>query len=935
MNKIPDGWEVVKQPNNSQKSAIPEGWEVVSNGDEEDNFLTGAARTALQIPQGAAEGILARNPYTGPAMAYANIQGMQTPYGPFSEERSNELELQQQNPQEFGPGVSPQLQYEPFAQGFNEANPAPYLPTVSNIGGHVEKYTGLPLQPKTEGQRALRFASGFATGGPTAAASIPAKIGGGAAALGAIRGGRKLIEGEEAIRQKLGIAPDIQLTPEQQEALSYLAPFALFPVKSGKATPNPRAGQQQLDYHGNEFAKQNPKAILPQRPGPNPQTQIAAKIAPRGGNQPSNFAMGNAIQQYAQQYQPQGPQGPKEAILPESPIEPMAPREPLGSNVPRPEAPRRPSAADKQEQGNRQLAVSPQPIRPTTLRPAPQHAHNPVEDRVGNLISRETISNPYAGGQALHQVIGQKSAQDREVVTQNYRDLDEYSEGMTMFHPELMNELHAERTRLRPIRNRSAITTRKLQALDDTINMLGSMDANGNITGFHDVNVRAIRDEIQELNKLNDYDFQHGGAKSEFKNVVAMMNQAIQRTFEHFGNEAGIEASQRARDSYIDWQNTYTNNIVHPFLDRKDFKPEAAFNRATTLDDYNQIRHVLERDMDDPASTRQAQQLQRALLRHLTEKRLAPYLRKSSAYTTKDFMKELGTLESVLTPEEAQQIKNIYLEVPSRGIRATNVSKEQEMARKRYKEQKAEHETIIKEQRKAHAAKVKEAKAKPQLEYEQSLDAFIEKHKGEKELATIVPEKIMDKLNTVSGTRQFKHDMAKLAAREKAHRPGRALRQPSRKVKGEELIQDALDYKASDLITKGKVSPDDKAKSLVELLKDKEALALLNEYKGAEWVNDLKELAQRLEGEEAAFAKYLEETSPKFYSENGELIEDTLRILLHRKTAVKLITHKLIKSKKAIKLMAQKAEAYMKEKQRVTSEKVKGTTYAGKKITSR
>lgn len=130
---------------------------------EKDSGDTSLSRYALQIPQGIAEA-------TGPGLL-ANIASIfghgESQLDPYEEAQLYEAHKK----------AGKEFDIEEYEK--ERQNALSTLPTVSNIARGVEEYTGLPLQPKTEGQELLRMGSSagkFKSGGlaPKATAAVVA-----------------------------------------------------------------------------------------------------------------------------------------------------------------------------------------------------------------------------------------------------------------------------------------------------------------------------------------------------------------------------------------------------------------------------------------------------------------------------------------------------------------------------------------------------------------------------------------------------------------------------------------------------------------------------------------------------------------------------------------------------------------------------------------
>lgn len=145
--------EYSQNPNTGAKSPYSSPFAELANSDEyQESFGKNAFRTALQIPQGIAEGTK-----EGIAGGIWHLLGQGEVNDPEELERIKAISERE--------GV-------PFdEEAYEEAGRRALgtLPTVSNIASKIEEKTGLPLEPKSKTQKALRLGSTAAKFQPGAA----------------------------------------------------------------------------------------------------------------------------------------------------------------------------------------------------------------------------------------------------------------------------------------------------------------------------------------------------------------------------------------------------------------------------------------------------------------------------------------------------------------------------------------------------------------------------------------------------------------------------------------------------------------------------------------------------------------------------------------------------------------------------------------------
>lgn len=130
-----DSIDVYKSKPESEKDP----WDELDFGED---FWTNAFRTALQIPQGVAEG-------TGPGIA-AGLWQLLSQGEVLDPENIDNLRMISERE-----GIP--FDEEAYMEAAQKALGT--VPTVSNIGSKVEEMTGVPFEPKTRTQKALRLGS--------------------------------------------------------------------------------------------------------------------------------------------------------------------------------------------------------------------------------------------------------------------------------------------------------------------------------------------------------------------------------------------------------------------------------------------------------------------------------------------------------------------------------------------------------------------------------------------------------------------------------------------------------------------------------------------------------------------------------------------------------------------------------------------------------
>jgi uncharacterized protein (UPF0147 family) len=123
--------------------------------ENDESFVKSALRSALQAPQGYLE----MTPY-GLATSGLQLLGMGEALDPEEIEQLKYIQSPRNPLSNIGGEQLPEFDEEKYLQAVEQASKS--VPTIANIGSLIEEKTGLPLEPKTTTQKALRFAGGGA-----------------------------------------------------------------------------------------------------------------------------------------------------------------------------------------------------------------------------------------------------------------------------------------------------------------------------------------------------------------------------------------------------------------------------------------------------------------------------------------------------------------------------------------------------------------------------------------------------------------------------------------------------------------------------------------------------------------------------------------------------------------------------------------------------
>jgi len=304
------------------------------------------------------------------------------------------------------------------------------------------------------------------------------------------------------------------------------------------------------------------------------------------------------------------------------------------------------------------------------LRPAAESTSLP--DNVGNIFSRKTFRNSTEAGHALKNEISAIDEQVYREVNELYQRSRELNRGIDQIHPNLIEPLQNRIEELRAIPEPSDVQKRLLRACENILENLAMFGPNGQITGYLPMNNQTIINQIQSLRQIIDYDFAHGNTKNIFRPLIEDLQQSALRAAENAGVPEAAEAINNARNAYRNWSETFDNDYVRPFRNNSDHDYSKLFKGSLDLDEHNMLRNILQH-------TPRGRELINASTRDIVEKNLAQYFKNPREINLREFDKSLRELESVITPEQSQQIRNL---VERERIRPSDITPEQTIAGK-------------------------------------------------------------------------------------------------------------------------------------------------------------------------------------------------------------------------------------------------------------
>lgn len=303
------------------------------------------------------------------------------------------------------------------------------------------------------------------------------------------------------------------------------------------------------------------------------------------------------------------------------------------------------------------------------LRPAAQPRQPDLADSVGDIFSRERFYNTTQGGQAFKNEIMNIDEDVYRGVGELYNTSRALNSEINTIQPQLVNRLEARIAELSDIPEPSDVQRRLLRAAERVLDRLAQYenitDEAGNvigreITGYTPINNQTLIDQVQSLRQIIDYDFAHGNTKNIFRPLINDLQDAAIRSAEQMGAPEAAEALNEARSAYRAWVEAFDNDYIRPFRDASNQDFSKLFKSALDFDESNMIRNILN-------LSENGQRLGNASTREIVEKHLQKYFEDPRSATPREFDKVVRELEAVITPEQAQQVRDQFRQAQGRA----------------------------------------------------------------------------------------------------------------------------------------------------------------------------------------------------------------------------------------------------------------------------
>jgi len=463
-------------------------------------------------------------------------------------------------------------------------------------------------------------------------------------------------------------------------------------------------------------------------------------------------------------------------------------------------------------------------IRPT----APFEAMQPIEIRVGSIVSSNSVADTAPGGLGNKTTAGRTQVEavrasdsaDYKIVQDAYALSDELNSKINIQHSALVPELEAQRAGLIAIPKLSPVQEQKLSAIDAILDELTIRNEAGDIIGLNPVNNNVLQEQAKALRYFMDYNFQHGNSRGILQPTVDALEDGIAFGATMAGDEPALNAHKQAKSLYSQWAKDYDNPYIRPYRDVQNQSYVQTFDNSLNIDNFNALNTVLEK-------SNAGQQVAGVTKRALVDKILAPFYANPKIASGKPFNDAMAELRSVLTPAEESQIRNQF-----------NIAKQAPPTIKASKVEPPKTAKDLKLKPLPEKPKISEFKKKPKEIKEPTVVSIPTKkpvpvsdamRKAAHKL-NMTNDDVINKTNSISGFRELSEDLLKTKG-------------------GEKTVENMINYKTRDILYEGNVSRRFTGTELEKVLNKGNNYDFIAEMHGdevaAEWLSVAKEIADQ------------------------------------------------------------------------------------------
>lgn len=710
-----DPWDEVELEPQDQINAYKEKenkdpWDDL---DFDEGFWTNAFRTATQVPQGIAE-VTSYGLFT----SLSQLLGHGEIYDPEEIERIKAISEREGIP------------FDEEAYLKAAENALSTFPTVGNIARMTEEATGLPLEPKTELQKGVRYASSIGK----MAKSFP--------------GGESLsIPGRAVVGSSVALGKaGLEHMGMNETAASFLAPLLLRQVPTqGILTKGANQPPIEPPYSRYETAESALKELQANETAFNEALKNRKTQNTKAQKMAESEALENwkeKIRQNKQKIAELNEESRNKYFKDIEEWKKQVLKAKESETILHPED--RIPFPRKEEKGTPLEKRSAKVLREKLGIEVPKGIEKPsLRNEVGNVFSEEKFINSTDAGRSIKNEV---EAIDREVykgVNDLYRTSKDLNKEITDVQINLAGQLENRIAAIEEIPDLSSVEKELLSSLKNIRKSLVEIDPTTHeISGYKVINNQTLIDQTQSLRKKIDYDFAHGDARNIFRPLIDDIESAAIETAKRVNPEAA-QALIDAKAGYKAWAEYFDNPYIRPIRDLSNKDYSRTFLSTLNPDEFNMLDEVLK--LSD-----NGQILANATKREIVEKYLGKFYENPKSISTPEFEKNLNELRAIISPEQSEEILNLFRKETPKKIEF---------------KAKAVHKPTIK--------KGMEIPPKPELPKKIPLAEKPEKpftrikpasnaEKYVKKYLKQLPEDLLQSFNTRSGIKELREDLGKL-----------------------------------------------------------------------------------------------------------------------------------------------------------------------------
>jgi len=287
-------------------------------------------------------------------------------------------------------------------------------------------------------------------------------------------------------------------------------------------------------------------------------------------------------------------------------------------------------------------------------RPAPSTAENPsLENGIGNVISKNEITNTTNAGKANIEAVRANDAMDYKNVNDLYKKSDQLNSKINIEPTNLVVDLIQKRNELTKISKLDPIQEQKLSFINAILKDIAEFGPEGSVIGFKPINSHVLQEQAKAIRYFMDFNFEHGNPRGILTPIVDDIENAIEFAANVSGKPEAVEAHKAAKAAYRKWASEYANDYINPYRSKENFDYSKIFRSSLDVDEFNMLNKVLNK-------SNAGQQLANSTRRALVEKHLGKYLENPHTANPKEFETTLKELRAVITGEEESAIREQF-----------------------------------------------------------------------------------------------------------------------------------------------------------------------------------------------------------------------------------------------------------------------------------